>query len=86
MSSAYEVREKIDSSTLQAVRAIADSGAFEAYSLKYRHPRFKSRFSSPSFIAWFKLNGQRMSEVADSLDDLDQELQLYLTPCVCQSK
>lgn len=87
MSSAYEVRENIDSSTLRAVRNLADEGTFQAFSLKYRHPRFKTRFSPPSFIAWFLLDDKRMSEVADSLENLDQELITgYLTPAAGQSE
>ena len=86
MSSAYEVRETIDSSTLQALRQLADAGTLEAYSLKHRHPRFKTRFSTPSFIAWFKLNGQRMSEVEDSPEALDLEITKgYLQPAAADA-
>lgn len=81
MSKEYDVREDLDSPTLQAVRARAEEGTFKAYTHKLRHPRYKSKFSSPSFIASFRWDGKLCSESEDSLEALEKVLvEYYLSP------
>lgn len=81
LSKEYEVREDLDSPTLQAVRELADKGTFKAYTMKLRHPRYKTKFSSPSFYASFRLDGKQYSEAEDSLEALEKGLvEFYLSP------
>lgn len=83
MAKEYEVREELDSPTLEAVRAIAAPGTFKAFSTKYRHPRYKTMFSSPSFCASFRFDGKACSEAEDSLEALEKTLsEYYLAPAV----
>ena len=74
MDQKYEVREELDSPTLQSVRALAAPGTFKAFSTKYRHPRYKTMFSSPSYCVSFRLDGKVYSEAEDSLEAPEKSL------------
>lgn len=76
----HEVREPVESPTIVRLRSLADDGMVEAFSQKLRHPRFKTRFTTPHFYAWFRLGGKVYSEDASSLEALNAILeQDYLT-------
>lgn len=70
----YEIREPIDSRVITQLRGSPAVDKFKAFSLKYRHPKLKNKFSIPSFCVTFSKEGARCSEIASSLDALDTEL------------
>jgi len=77
----YEVKQDIDSPVLQRILALAEPGTFKAYSLCYRHPRFKSKLSPLHFYASFRFEGKRHGADGKTMGELEAELtQYYLTP------
>lgn len=71
----FEVKEAVESPIIARLRNLADEGKVDAFSLKLRHPRYKTRFTAPHFYATFKLGGRVYSENAETLDVLNTILE-----------
>lgn len=74
MEKQYEVVEDVTSPTIEEVRARAIPGTLKARSMKYRHPRFKTKFSSPTYIVSFRHEGGFQSYCEDTMEALDAAL------------
>lgn len=79
MNKEFEVVEEITSETLERVRLLAVTDTFKARSVKYRHPRFKNRFSPPLYTVSFRcvdasFEGRLQTQAEDSMEALDRVL------------
>jgi hypothetical protein len=70
----YEVVEEITSETIEKIRLLALPGTLKSRSVKYRHPRFKNRFSPTNFMVSFRLDGMLQSQCESSMEALDRAL------------
>lgn len=66
-----EVREPVSSDCIERMRKLADDQKLDAFSLRYRHPRFKNCYTVPHYYVRFKVSGVSYTEDASSLERMD---------------